>query len=188
MKKLVPLFLAAIMMACNGTGEKAEEKNKLNEATSNKEAARSEIEALEGELMNKLRSGFDEELAKRVVDFYVTYANNNPKDEYTPEYLFKAGEVSIGLKEFDQAVGYFERVYKNYPEFNKRVESLYLIGFTYDEHMDKYGKAKEYYQKVIDNHPDHEFADDAKASIETLGMSDEELIKKFEEKNKEAMP
>ena len=117
--------------------------------------------------------------------FYSNYSGEKICGSITPEYLFKAGEVSIGLKEYDQAAGFFERIYNNYPDYNKRVESLYLVGFVYDEHANNYGKAKEYYEKVVANHPDHGFADDAKASIETLGLTDEEIIKKFEAKQKE---
>jgi tetratricopeptide (TPR) repeat protein len=185
MKKLLILGVIALFTACSGGENKTVETEPVTEKVATKDELQLEITKMEQELTNKMRTKFDDELAKRVVTFYRDYAQNNPKDSITPEYLFKAGEVSIGLKEYDQAAGFFERIYNNYPDYNKRVESLYLVGFVYDEHANNYGKAKEYYEKVVANHPDHGFADDAKASIETLGLSDEEIIKKFEAKQKE---
>jgi hypothetical protein len=50
--------------------------------------------------------------------------------------------------------------------------------------MNQKGKAKEYYEKVIDNYPDHVFAKEARVAIQHLGKTDEELIEEFEAKNK----
>lgn len=175
------------IIACGGqtNNQDAEQTSEENATqTISKEELQKEIATMEDELLSKMRTKFDESVAKRVVQFYRDYATNNPKDSITPEYLFKAGEVSIGLKDYETATGLFERIYNNYPNFNKRIESLYLVGFVYDEHIGNYGKAREYYEKVLNNHPDHEFADDAKASIETLGLTDEEIIKKFQDAQK----
>lgn len=183
MKKIFGALMILGLIAC-GTEQKNEEPKKEEKAVSNKEELQVEIIKMEEELTKKMRTQFDENLAKRVVEFYKSYADNNPQDSISADYLFKAGEVSIGLKEYEQAAGFFERIYNHFPNYAKRVESLYLVGFVYDEHLSNYGKAQTYYQKVINEHPDHGFADDAKASIETLGLTDEEIIKKFQEAQK----
>ena len=187
MKKLLYILSLALLMACgsgNPTIENETEKVETKTPEMSKDELQTEIAKMEQDLSNKLRIKFDDVLAQQVVDLYVEYANNNPQDSITPEYLFKAGEVCIGLKQFDQSVIHFERIYKHFPKYSKYVESLYLVGFVYDEYMNNYGKAKEYYEKIVNDHADHSFEDDAQASIETLGLSDEEIIKRFEDKNK----
>jgi hypothetical protein len=58
-----------------------------------------------------------------------------------------------------------------------------LIAFIYENHLNKKGPAKEYYNKVINEYPEHVLASQAKQSIDILMLSDEELIKKFQENN-----
>ena len=58
-----------------------------------------------------------------------------------------------------------------------------LIAFIYHNHMGNLGIAEAKYQEVIDKHPEHVLAQDARVAIKTLTLSDEELIEMFEKKN-----
>ena len=49
--------------------------------------------------------------------------------------------------------------------------------------MGNLGIAEAKYQEVIDKHPEHVLAQDARVAIKTLTLSDEELIEMFEKKN-----
>ena len=62
---------------------------------------------------------------------------------------------------------------------------MFLVAFIYDTYLKQLDQAKTAYEKVIEKYPNHHLTRDAKLSIEHLGMSDEELIKMFEEKQKE---
>ncbi|MBK9175751.1 MAG: hypothetical protein IPM46_05315 [Flavobacteriales bacterium] len=59
------------------------------------------------------------------------------------------------------------------------MDVLYMKALTLDDDLDRDGEAQVVYQQVINNFPEHPFARDAKAMIENLGLSDEELIAKF---------
>jgi len=120
--------------------------------------------------------------ALEVVKLYKQFADSFPKDETTPKYLFKGGEVSIGLGQYPLAVQFFERINKNYPDYTKAPDCIYLVGFVYDEYLNNEERAKDAYEKVIKEYPDHRFAQDARAAINNLGKSDEELIEMFKEK------
>lgn len=174
----------ALLMACGNAETTTEAQAEEKSPEQVKEELVLEITKMEEDLMAKMRTEFDDNMARNLVKFYTQYADNNPKDSISAEYLFKAGEVCIGLKDYKMAIANFQRIYDNFPSYNKRVESLYLVGFVHDEYLDQYAQAQDFYQKLIDDHPDHSFADDAQASIETLGLSDEEIIQRFEEKNK----
>lgn len=122
--------------------------------------------------------------AERLVTLYTDYANQYPQDSLAPEMLFMAGNVCIGLEEFDRSISYFERIDEHYKTYLKHPEAIYLSGFVADYHQNKKGVAKDYYEKVIELYPNHVFAKDAKQAIMALNMSDEELLRMFEEKNK----
>ncbi len=121
--------------------------------------------------------------AERLEVHLEAFASDFRADSLAPEMLFKAGNICIGLNEFEKSIAYFNRVAKHYPNYMKRPEVIYMTGFVYDYHLSQYGKAKEYYERVIEEYPDHIFADDAAKAIEVLGMSDEELLERFKSAN-----
>ena len=53
-----------------------------------------------------------------------------------------------------------------------------------DNFLNDDAKAKIIYEEVIAKYPNLSYANDAKAAINNLGKTDEELIKEFEKKNK----
>ena len=119
-----------------------------------------------------------------LVKLYKGFAQNNPLDEKTPEYLFKCAEMQGALGDYTRAISTYENIVANYKDFIKCPEAQFAVGFIYENYLKQLGKAEEAYQKVVANYPKHKFSLEAKAAIENLGMSDEELIRKFEEMNK----
>ncbi len=58
----------------------------------------------------------------------------------------------------------FREIVEKYPDYSKMDEVLFKLGETYLLDKD-FEKAKDYFQTVIEKHPDSEFADKAKAEI-----------------------
>ena len=177
MKRIIYLAVAIpafFLSSCgNGTLTPEEEKFELNQ----------QITELETKLRKNTEERIDPKDASEILDLYHTFSDKFPEEEIAPEYLFKAGEVSMGIGNYQRAIGYFERIRKDYPNFDKSPESLFIIGFIYDSYLQQKGKAKEVYEKVIAEYPEHKFAEDAKASINLLTMTDDELIEMFQQKN-----
>ena len=69
----------------------------------------------------------------------------------------------------------------DYPCYPKAQAALFLKGFIYETRFNNLTKAKELYERYLELYPDGEFAADCKASIENLGLSLEELVRRFEE-------
>ena len=144
-----------------------------------------EISQLENELYADDEVTFNVSKAQRIVQLYNEFVLQFSSDkELAPEYLFKTADVCLGLQDHLQALRVLERIITNYPDFNKIVESYYLKAFVLDAHIGKKGEAQEAYRALINKFPEHKLADDASAAIKVLTMSDEDLIKMFEEKNK----
>ncbi len=116
---------------------------------------------------------------------YTDYAGFFPDDSLSPDYLFKAGEIAIAMQQYPQALTYYNSITEKYPKFKYIQESLYLQGFLLDNYLNEDAKAKIIYEKVITKYPTSSCANDAKAAINNLGKTDEELIKEFKKKNGE---
>ena len=122
----------------------------------------------------------DPKVTNKLIDAYVAFSNKHPKDSLVPVFLYNAGECARGLGKSELAVDLFKRVYEDYPQYEKAPFSLFLQGFIYENELKNLSKARKCYNKFIEEYPSHAFLDDAKASIENLGKSPEELIKSFQ--------
>lgn len=125
-----------------------------------------------------------EEMMKR----YLRFTNHFPDHSKSPEFVFKAANIAIGLNNVDKSIDLLHKVVDVYPDYKKAKEALYLLGFVYDYHANKKDKAEEIYNLVIEHYPHTDFANDAHERLKTLHMSDEDMIRMFEEKNKEQEP
>lgn len=126
----------------------------------------------------------DPTTADLAVKAYDDFASRFPNDSLTPDFIFKAGEISTANHQYKQALMYYEKITAKYPNFKLAPESLYLQGYLLDNFLNDEVKAKAIYEQVIAKYPDMPYAADAKAAIKNLGKSDEELIKEFQKKNK----
>lgn len=176
MKKFIlyPVFLTSIL-SCSRPAEVKFTRESLADSIDAKETALKKLEVLTP----------DNSLAFEAVKFYKQFADSFPGEKSAPDYLFKAANVSIGIRQYIQAISFLERIKAHFPAYEKSPESLFLMAFIYDNYLDQKGRAREIYEEVIETYPQHKFASDAREVIKTLEMSDEELIKMFQEKEKE---
>jgi tetratricopeptide (TPR) repeat protein len=142
------------------------------------------ISELEKELFSELKPTLDREKAFALVNAYVEYAMRRPKEERSVDFLFKAGDISMNSGHPERAIELYSRIYNDYPDYDKRPESLFLKGFIYENLMGNLTKAEETYRNFIELYPEHDLADDAEMLIEHLGKSPEELVREFEERLK----
>lgn len=190
MKKSLLIGFSVLSVACVSCNEQANSPKETNGKTSeeiakpNKQELIDEITKMEQELLlaDQQSSAI---LLNDLVITYKSYARQFSSDSIAPEYLFRTADLQIGRGNYEDAVLLFKKIYNKYDNYIKKPESLFMIAFVYDTYMNKKGAAKEYYEKVIEDYPDHRFATDAKASIEALHMTDEELMQKIIEQNKE---
>jgi len=129
--------------------------------------------------------GIDKKEAFKLMKAYAEFSEKFSKDSLAPEYLFKAGEMAMNIQMGGQAVSYFNDVISIFPDFRKAPEALFLTAFVFETQMNNKKRAKETYQQFIDKYPNHSLARDAKASIENMDIPLDELVKKFEEKNRQ---
>jgi TolA-binding protein len=79
-----------------------------------------------------------------------------------------------------QSIVLFERITTTYPQHPLAEDALLLKGFVLENHLKDISAAKAAYQEVIAKYPTGELAEEAKLSIENLGVEPAEIVKKFQ--------
>ena len=120
------------------------------------------------------------EVASDLVSAYCDYADANPNDAMSPEYLFKAVDVSMNLNEPQRTISIIDKLMADYPDYPRTQAALFVKAFIFETKYNNLDMAKKLYEQYLEQYPDGEFADDCRASIEFLGLSPEELVKRFE--------
>ena len=162
MKKIIVLLLiAGFFVGCN----------------SNDPAKR--IEKLEKQVLSTDKA-IDPVVASDLVSAYCDFADANPDDAMTPEYLFKAVDVSMNLNEPQRTIYIIDKLVKEYPDYPRTQAALFIKAFIFETKYGNLDMAKKIYEQYLEMYPNGDFADDCKASIENLGLTPEELVKKFE--------
>ena len=162
MKKIIVLLLiAGFFVGCN----------------SNDPAKR--IEKLEKQVLT-IDKAIDPEVASDLVSAYCDFADANPEDAMAPEYLFKAVDVSMNINEPQRTISIIDRLLKEYPDYPRTQAALFVKAFIFENKYGNLDMAKKLYEQYLEMYPNGEFANDCRASIENLGLTPEELVRKFE--------
>ena len=171
MKKYTFIVALASLIACGG-------------GNNNGGMDRSErieiIKGLEDKAFQDVEN-FDTTMALALVNNYAKFAEENPEDDLTPNFIFKAGDLSMALRKSNLAIGYFSQIIENYPEFERLPYCMFLKAFIYEDQIGDLEKAKAGYEEFIRKYPDHDMAEAARFSIKNLGKSPEDLINEFEQ-------
>ncbi len=167
--------LALLITAC-GPGEKP---------LSERDLALARIDSMETILFADEEAEADPSAGIQLVREYARFYQNNEKDSLAVDMLFKAGEVSMGIGQGNLAVKYFRTVANDHTDFHKSPEALFLCGFCEETLNKDTAQARFFYESFVKKFPEHKLAEDAQFSIQNMSMSDEELIRMFQEKLKQ---
>lgn len=127
---------------------------------------------------------FDRTRALRLFKAYQEYYNRHPKDTVALNYLFEAANLAQKLDKHQRAIELFINFQEGFPGSHRCDEAVYNIAYIYDARIQNKEKAKLYYNKVIELYPTSMWADQARGALQIVNMSDEELLKFLNEKNK----
>jgi outer membrane protein assembly factor BamD (BamD/ComL family) len=120
---------------------------------------------------------------KKALVMYQDFANYFPNDPKAPNYLFQVSDFYYSLEQHEKAVSTLTTIIEKYPDYN-RIEAVY---FTRANHTDMDLRdttlAKQYYEEFLEKYPNSQYANDAKVRMENVGLSIEDMVKKFDEMN-----
>jgi outer membrane protein assembly factor BamD (BamD/ComL family) len=171
--KITPLYSAAIILSflfsCKPESDRTADK----------------IRETEKMLINDSTKMLNRDLADGELKAYAEFAEKFPEDTRSEEFLYKAAELANSMGKTAAALDYYHSFCEKYPQSKKAPYALFLQAFIYENQLKNLDKARELYNGFLTTYPDHELAKDARFSLNNLGKSEEELIKMFEEKNKD---
>jgi TolA-binding protein len=173
MKKVFSIFISALallLFSCQPENEKMAEKIKDNE----------------NKLVNDSTTMMNRPLAEEQLKAYHSFIDKFPDDQRSEEFMYKAADLANGMGKTAEALELYHRFCEKYPNSTKAAYGLFLQAFIYENQLKNLDKARELYTSFLSKYPSHELAKDAQFSLDNLGKSEDELIKMFEEKNKEA--
>ena len=124
----------------------------------------------------------------QLVDAYILFAEQNPDDAQSPDFLFKALDIAVGVNAEgpEKAIKIADVLIEKYPDFEMTPMAMFIKGFVYENKLGDLQNAEMTYRQFIEKYPDNPMVGDVKSTLENLGLSPEELIRKFESKNEAA--
>lgn len=102
---------------------------------------------------------------KDAEDGFGRVLQDSPEDRLADNAAYWLGEVYYSRKEYDRAVTVFKKLVKDYPVGDKVPDAVLKMGMAYDE-LGNPEKARESYNRVIDNYP---YSDAARLARQRMG-------------------
>ncbi|MDP4826168.1 MAG: tetratricopeptide repeat protein [Flavobacteriales bacterium] len=180
MRKYALIFfvITAVAVACSPSNES---EAAVNVAAEEKKEVIAQLEAtVEADSMR-----MDFNARKQLLSRYAEFSNEYREEELTPEYLFRAAKLAVEMGMSKRAIEYLTNLHDGFPKYERKVEAAFLVGFIYENMLNDRPLAQKAYEKVVELYPESPWAQDAKASINLLYLTDEQKIEKFMQQNQE---
>ncbi len=179
------LFFAIITQSCSQEETRREQaKVEATNQLSRDSVLGTIITAEKNLLKHAAKEPLNSAAANAVISLYENFLKAFPNDSLEPSMLFKAGELALNTNRSKVAIDYFLRITRKFPNDSKAPHALYLTAFIYDSQLNDDGTALKIYDSFLKKYPDHQLAETVRQSKALLGMSDAQIIKSFEKKNK----
>lgn len=122
--------------------------------------------------------------ADSLLSLYEKFIADYPEDTLVAGYLFKAATLAMNIDEGAKAISFFDQYLRDFPGGPKAPLCSFFRAYVQENLLKNLDQAKESYLQFLEKYPDHDFSDDARAALENLGKSPEQLIREFEARQK----
>jgi outer membrane protein assembly factor BamD (BamD/ComL family) len=197
--KQVLLILAAgiivFLLFYNCSGNKTEDQVNLKEKEDSLRKADSPysndcralyLDAQKNDSIILAANELDPKVGNKAIKAFTDFSFYCQTDSLAPVFLLKAGQIAQSINNLPQAQLSFERVINDFPKFSNRGAAMFLLAQLYDEvHLlNNEEKAKALYIEIINSYPGTIWSTNARAAMDLLGKTDEEIVKEFEKNTK----
>lgn len=118
------------------------------------------------------------------VESYKALAEKYPESDKAAKALFEAAKIyqtnlvkGIDTKQsMLKAIELFDKINNEYPSSVEAPKSLFMKGFVEANELRNFDAAKAAYNLFLKKYPNDEMAGSAKAELETIGMTPEEIL------------
>lgn len=106
-------------------------------------------------------------------------ADEYPGHPLAQASLFRVAELhNNGTRDFPKSIAAYRRLGMTYSETPQAPLSLFMMGFLYNNELKNFDSAGAVYRRFIERFPEHELTSSARAELENLGKSPEEIIER----------
>ena len=175
---LSALMLTLLVISCTDESKPVEEKKDTGELDTT--AFLTQIKTLDSIMSAGVPEKKD---IKKAIVLYQDYADYFPEDPKAPSYLFQVSDFYLNMGKVKKSVNTLTTIIEKYPDYKKIETVLFTRASHVDLDLRDTTLAKKYYEDFLEKYPESEYADDAKTRYENVGLSMEDIIKKFEEAN-----
>lgn len=121
-----------------------------------------------------------QENMEKIIALYNDFITQYPEDEQTYAYLELKAKYQSANKQYQEAIETYNVILEKYPNHEKNADALFMQAFIYENQLFDKTAAKEIYTQFIQQYPNHDLMPSAQFSIDNLFLTDEEIMKKFE--------
>lgn len=166
MKKISLIIIISIILA--SCANKKEEKIRML----------SKITKMEKQFTQSINNQkIDPVLVRDLAQEYITFSSTFASDTNSPRMIYKAAILNLKyIADNNKAIDLFIKLKEKYPRFSETPMALYTAAYIYNDVLKDSEKAKECYELLIKDYPDHYLAKEAKVLIQFVGKSDEQLL------------
>ncbi len=169
--------LAASIISCNTAPS---EEEKVDNGDLDTAMFLTELKTLDSTLAEGIPEKKD---IKKAIVMYQDFSRYFPNDSKTPAYLLQVSDFYLNIGKTKKSVNILTTIIEKYPDYDN-IETVY---FTRASHVDLDLRdttlAKSYYEEFLEKFPESQYANDARVRYDNVGLSMEDIIRKFEEAN-----
>lgn len=144
------------------------------------------------ELFDEAQKNLKEDKIPEAIMAFEELVNDHSDSELAPESLSQLGSLyqnkqikSLSEREnLEKAISIFKKLYDEYPESSYAPSGLFMAGFIYANELKNYDEATKLYKQFLQEYPNDELAASAKAELDNMGLTPEEILMKNMAKEK----
>ncbi len=174
------LTLCAVCLSASCQRTEINDTAQTAPETRTEKTALREIDKLEAKLRKAKNIKDEMPAAQELVKLSETFGKKYPLHKKSPDVLFKGGDVARGIGNYGKAVQLWGQVWRNYPDYGRAPDAVFMQAFTFENNLSDLENAKKYYRRVIEDYPEHPLHEQALTALKNLGKSPEELIREFQ--------
>lgn len=148
------------------------------------EALDTRMQVLAKQVFDPVDNRIDYRIANDFINSASIYAMLLPRRPESARWLFEAAETARSIRAFSKSLELYAWIAAEFTGTPEAPRALFLQGFTLDSDLNRFEEAGAIYRNFIEQYPADEFTDDAQFLLENLGKNEEEIIRSFEEKNR----
>lgn len=101
-----------------------------------------------------------------LIETYEDFLKDHSSHPVAGDVKFKLAQSWIKIHKNDKACKLLGELYDEYPNYERRVEALFLKAFISETELNRKESALKIYQTIVEKHPEHELAKDAKLMLQ----------------------